>query len=68
MLEIVDPDWETRHGHAHASARYGSLSWASPAEPVSPPPPPVRSLATIDELRRLRRPRGLDRGRYSFDT
>jgi hypothetical protein len=28
---MVDTGWELRHGHAVASARYGAMTWASPA-------------------------------------
>jgi hypothetical protein len=35
--EAVDGTWESAHGHAIASARYGALSRPSPAE--EPPPP-----------------------------
>jgi hypothetical protein len=33
----VDPKWESAHGHAVASARYGAMSRPSPSE--EPPPP-----------------------------
>jgi hypothetical protein len=26
IAETVDAEWETRHGHAHAAARYGAMS------------------------------------------
>jgi hypothetical protein len=32
--DTVDPDWETRHGHAHAAARYGAMSRPRPAGPA----------------------------------
>jgi hypothetical protein len=35
--EVIDGKWESAHGHAIASARYGSLSRPSPSE--EPPPP-----------------------------
>jgi hypothetical protein len=28
----VDPKWESAHGHAIASARYGAMSWSLPAK------------------------------------
>jgi len=34
--ECVDPKWESEHGHAHASVRYGAMSRPGP----SPAPPP----------------------------
>jgi len=34
MADTVDPDWETRHGHAHAAARYGAMSRPRPAAPA----------------------------------
>jgi hypothetical protein len=37
--DTVDPDWETRHGHAHAAARYGAMSRPRPAGPAEPPEP-----------------------------
>jgi hypothetical protein len=30
--EAVDPKWESQHGHAHASARYGAMSRPSPSK------------------------------------
>jgi len=37
-VEIVDPDWETRNGHAHASGRYGAMSRPGPAPSVPEEP------------------------------
>jgi hypothetical protein len=37
--DTVDPDWETRHGHAHAAARYGAMSRPRPAGPADPDEP-----------------------------
>lgn len=35
--EMIDPDWEGRHGHATAAARYGALSRPAPSvEPYQP--------------------------------
>ena len=45
MLEIVDPDQESRHLHAHAAARYGTMSRPSPSEkPQYDDPVDVRTL------------------------
>jgi hypothetical protein len=41
--EIVDPDWETRYGHAHASLRYGAMSRPSPSTAA-----PEDSLSHLD--------------------
>jgi PBSX family phage terminase large subunit len=48
--EAVDPKWESARGHAHASARYGALSWPAP----SPEPP---ALATTPDEERAYRQR-----------
>lgn len=46
--EKVDPDWESRHGHAVAMARYAVMTRPSPSvEPEQPP-------ATPEELRKAR--------------
>jgi PBSX family phage terminase large subunit len=29
---MVDPSWESEHGHAHAALRYGAMSWPKPSE------------------------------------
>jgi len=34
MADTVDPEWETRRGHAHAAARYGAMSRPRPAAPA----------------------------------
>jgi hypothetical protein len=54
MLEMVDPDWETRHGHSSASVRYGSLTWAGPSERpnVYPADPRAAALRRILEQER----------------
>lgn len=41
--KAVDDHWESAHGHAVASARYGALSW---------PRPPERPDERIDDPRR----------------
>jgi len=39
--ECVDPKWESEHGHAHASVRYGAMSRPSPSPvPVELPEDP----------------------------
>ena len=46
--EIVDPDWETHQGHAHAALRYGAMGRFGPSkEPPDEPGPD----ATPAELR-----------------
>jgi hypothetical protein len=36
--ECVDPKWESEHGHAHASIRYGAMSRPGPSpKPVEEP-------------------------------
>jgi hypothetical protein len=47
LYEIVDPDWESRHGHAHASARYGAMSRPRPAGPADPGEPELRGLGEV---------------------
>ena len=32
--EIVDPSWESRHGHAVAALRYGVMGAPGPSEPA----------------------------------
>ena len=51
--EIVDPDWESAHGHAHAALRYGTMSRPDPSEPEEYPPDDLRSLALIEYEKRL---------------
>ena len=36
--EIVDPDWETAYGHAHAALRYGTMSRPDPSDETRYPP------------------------------
>ena len=33
IAETVDPKWETHHGHAHATTRYGAMSRPRPSGP-----------------------------------
>jgi hypothetical protein len=40
--ECVDPKWESAHGHAHASLRYGAMSRPGVSKP--PPEPSPRDL------------------------
>jgi PBSX family phage terminase large subunit len=59
--EIVDPDWERQHGHAHASARYGAMSRPSPTERPEPwePDPRVREQQRlVEEFEKRARRRG----------
>lgn len=51
--EIVDPDWESQYGHAHAALRYGVMTRPSASEEPEPVPEDVRSLALIEYERRL---------------
>jgi hypothetical protein len=51
--EIVDPDWESAHGHAHAALRYGTMSRPDPSEPVEYPSDDLRSIALIEYEARL---------------
>jgi hypothetical protein len=37
--DTVEAEWETRHGHAHAAARYGAMSRPRPAGPADPGEP-----------------------------
>jgi hypothetical protein len=39
IADTVNPDWETRHGHAHAAARYGAMSRPRPSGPADPGEP-----------------------------
>lgn len=48
--EIVDPAWESKHGHAVAALRYGAMSRSSPSEP---PPPPLPADRRALELRKM---------------
>jgi len=53
--EAVDPKWESQHGHAHASARYGAMSRPSPSkEPPAWAGVPLHLVPDTDpgELRR----------------
>lgn len=51
--EIVDPDWESHHGHAVAMVRYGAMSRPSPSvEPYSPSDDPrVELMRKVSERR-----------------
>jgi hypothetical protein len=58
LYEIVDPDWESRHGQAHASARYGVMSRPPPAGPEPeqiPDDPRARLLYEVEKRRDSRR-------------
>lgn len=46
--EIVDPEWESRHGHAAAMARYAVMSRPAPSQP--PPPETVDPRARLWDL------------------
>lgn len=53
--EIVDPKWESRHGHAVAMSRYAAMAKPEPSEPAARTPEElVREYAPLpaDELRR----------------
>lgn len=43
--EIIDPDWETQHGHATAALRYGAMSW--PEASAQPKPEPESPQAAV---------------------
>lgn len=49
MLEVVDPDWESEHGHAIASLRYGMMSRALPSDRPKEEEPDPR----VREARRM---------------
>jgi hypothetical protein len=54
LYEIVDPDWESRHGHAHAAARYGAMSRPRPSGPepeAIPEDPRARLLYEVEKRR-----------------
>jgi hypothetical protein len=59
--EAVDHEWESRHGHAHASLRYGLMSRpsASEAAPWEPEDPRANFLWQIEQKRQ----RGWGRGK-----
>ena len=68
--EAVDSKWESRHGHAHASARYGVMSRPAPS------PEPVREQSPeewVNEQQRLLLAKYEQQmedgtyGRYAFD-
>lgn len=40
--EIVDPDWETAYGHAHAALRYGMMSRPDPSKELEYPTDDLR--------------------------
>ena len=52
-IEIVDPDWETAHGHAHAALRYGMMSRPDPSDPVEYPSADLRSIALMEYEERM---------------
>lgn len=62
--EAVSRKWEGPYGHAHASARYGLMSWAAPAEE----PPAEEEDPRVELLRRVeqQRQQALERRRSSF--
>jgi len=43
--EIVDPQWETRYGHAAAALRYGAMSWQAASEELEDEPSDPRAAA-----------------------
>ena len=54
-LDVVDPDWESQHGHAHASLRYLCLGRYGSPKPEEPPNyVAVYAPYNPDEARRAR--------------
>ena len=49
--ECVDPRWESEHGHAHASLRYGAMSRPTPSPKPVDEPDDWRSLRMAEMLR-----------------
>lgn len=49
--ECVDPRWESEHGHAHASVRYGSMSRPGPSPAPLPELDPRAELLARHEAR-----------------
>ena len=47
-LDVVDPDWESQHGHAHASLRYLCLGRYGPSPKPEEPPDYVAGYAAYD--------------------
>jgi hypothetical protein len=54
--EIIDPDWESAHGHAVAALRYGAMSRPEPSEQpeVEDPDPRRQALKELVERERQR--------------
>jgi hypothetical protein len=61
--EAVDGKWESAHGHAVASARYGGLSRPSPSED---PPPPLED-ERAEALRRSYDAEGLEAEEFEYE-
>lgn len=64
--EKIDPEWESRHGHSVAAARYAVMV----KPPASAPPEPVLDDPRAELLRRVERERDgeveANRGRYQY--
>ena len=63
--EIVDPDWESAYGHAHAALRYGVMSRPDASNELERPPEDLRTLAIREYEKRIEdgsafRPRLID--------
>lgn len=50
--EIVDPEWESQHGHAVAMVRYGAMSRPSPSDRPPPENPHLIPPEAPEELKR----------------
>jgi hypothetical protein len=51
--EIVDPQWETVHGHAHAALRYGMMSRPDATDEAETAPDDTRSIALMEWEQKL---------------
>lgn len=51
--EIVDPDWESAYGHAHAALRYGVMSRPDASNEPERPVTDMRTIALIEYEKRI---------------
>ena len=64
--EIVDPEWESRYGHAVAMCRYAAMTLPAPSkEPEEPLPDPRAEHLRQIRLAEVKREKRKGRGRYA---